>query len=110
MSDFDDARERSRRLMTASPLAIPLERALQNIAQRREALLQPQATPTVDFAAPEPMPLLGDSEAFAAGFFQRLMAEKRSAPKDEQPPQAAKPRLVVSNDNDPQNDPERPRS
>ncbi len=102
MSDFDDARQRSRRLVAASPLAIPLQRALQNIAERREALLQPQATPPAHFAAPEPLPIIGESEAFAEGFFQRLMTEQRLSEKNKQAPQATKPRLVVSNDNDPQ--------
>ena len=101
MSAFDDARERSRRLMAASPLAIPLQRALQNIARRRATLLQPQATPPADFAAPEPLPLLGDSEAFAEAFFRRLMTEQRLSEKNKHAPQPTKPRLVVSNDNDP---------
>jgi hypothetical protein len=102
MSDFDDARQRSRRLMAASPLAIPLQRALQNIAKRRATLLQPQATPPADFAAPEPLPIIGDSEAFAKDFFRRLMTQQRHSEKNKQAPQATSPRLVGSNDNDPQ--------
>lgn len=63
--------------------------ALASIKARRVRLLGSTAF-SEDFAAAESMPRNEDVEAFAAGFFERLM-EKTT------PQRGAKPKLVVDN-------------
>ena len=89
-------------LIAATPGAQTREEALASIKARRARMLAASdaAQPT-DFSAPEPMPILGDPEAFAREFFQRTLQEPPP------PPRGVKPRLVVRNDDD---DPEPPKA
>jgi len=92
-------------LIARTPAAIPAATALKAIADRKAYLLSgglvpsrsPPAVDEPDVAEREPMPPLDDTEAFAAGFWQRLK-DKENA-KKETPPRGSKPRLVVDNDN-----------
>lgn len=89
-------------LIAATPGAQTREEALASIKARRARMLaSPDAAQPADFSVPEPMPILGDPEAFARAFFQRKMQE--AAP----PPRGVKPRIVVRNDDD---DPEPPKA
>lgn len=89
-------------LIAATPGAQTLVQALASIKVRRERMLgSPDVVSPTDFSKPEPMPILGDPESFARGFFQRLI--DKSSP----PPHGVKPRLVVRNDDD---DPEPPKA
>ena len=91
-------------LIARTPAAVPVELALKAIADRKARLLSGGLVPSCpapaveepDVAEREPMPLLDDTEAFAAGFWQRLK-EKEDA-KNKTPPRRSKPRLVVDND------------
>ena len=91
-------------LIARTPAAVPVELALKAIADRKARLLSgglvpsrsPPAIEDADVAEREPMPSLDDTEAFAAGFWQRLK-EKEDA-KTKTPPRGSKPRLVVDND------------
>jgi hypothetical protein len=90
-------------LIARTSAAMPMEVALKAIADRKARLLSGRAAPLppiieeADFAEREPMPPLDDTEAFAAGFWQRL--KDRQERKKETPPRGSKPRLVVDNDN-----------
>ena len=94
MINIDKARARSARLLAASPLAIPRDEALANIARRRQALLQRACEPSETFA-PEPMPVIDAPDQYAKDVLQRLLD------KNTPPPRGVKPRLVGKNDNDP---------
>ena len=75
-------------MIARSPAAQPRERAIASIQARRSRLLlspapdrashQPPATDEIATIEREPMPMLNDTDAFAAGFWQRLK-ERESA-------------------------------
>jgi hypothetical protein len=89
----DDTRPLATRLLAASPFAMTIQDALAHIRERRAALLSgppPAPAGELDFAAPEPMPVLDRPEQFAAEFWR---ARKLPSPKDEPPkPKLARPR------------------
>ncbi len=91
-------------LIGRSPGAQPREKAIASIKARRAKLLTrppPDSPPhpaaeEMAVTEREPLPTLDDTEAFAAGFWQRLKGKE--AAKKERPPRGSKPRLVVDND------------
>jgi len=88
-------------MIARSPAAQTREQALASIKARRARLL---ARPPVesrhddepDLTRPEPMPIIDDPDAFAAGFWTRFNSkEPPSTPRP--PPRGSKPRIVVDN-------------
>lgn len=91
-------------LIARTAAAMPVVDALKAIADRKARLLSGGLVPSrpaspveePDVPEREPMPQLDDTDAFAAGFWQRLK-DKEDA-KIKMPPRGSKPRLVVDND------------
>jgi len=91
-------------LIARTSAAMPMELALKAIADRKALLLSGGLVPSrptspveePDVPDREPMPQLDDTEAFAAGFWQRLKDKEDT--KNKMPPRGSKPRLVVDND------------
>lgn len=99
MSEIDEARARSKRLVAASPCAVPLDKAVENIRARRAQLIadaqRPQSPAQEEnFSTPEPMPpnIVDNPGGFGKDFWTRLAA------KDKPPPRGSKPRVIVNND------------
>lgn len=77
-------------LIAQTPGAQGNDEARRSISRRKNSRVV-QEPPREEFAATEPNPV-GDTEAFARGFYGRLME------KDTPPPRGTKPKLVTNND------------
>ena len=87
-------------MIARSPAAQPRDKAFASIKARRARLLAQRPVDTrrdhePDLTRPEPMPIVDDPDAFAAGFWTRFNSKPPPTPAP--PPRGGKPHIVVDN-------------